>query len=214
MSNKKLYKDTFDKISMSEEACRRVRNLDVPEEKKERCGWKYAAAVLAALAILFVSGNTISYAATGNALVDVTKYVGKVSVFINGKKAAESNVKKYTDEDGNETLEINLGGDEQGGSVYITSDTENLEEKNISVDTDIDTQGKEAQVSIAIMDGKVVKNGDKVFLMIGDDEKKIDITEDFSDGKAKGEFTLDNKQYQYSVSGTVKENDIEIQRMQ
>ena len=42
-------------------------------------------------------------------------------------------------------------------------------------------------------------------------EKKIDITKDFEDGRAEGEFQHSGKTCRYIVSGTVEEHTIDIE---
>ena len=65
---------------------------------------------------------------------------------------------------------------------------------------------------ITLIGRELKKEGKKTYLVIGEAEKKIDITKDFADGDAKGKFELDGQTYKYHVSGTVEKYDINIEK--
>lgn len=209
MSNKKLYKETFDKITMSEEGFERIRSLEGKNKKSRGYYFKYAGIAVAAMAAIFISSNTISYAATGEPLVDMKEYVEKISVFINGKKADESDVKKYVDEDGNEHIEVEVGEGDQKGEVHITTDKDSLEKNNLSIETDIDKEGN-TNIEIGDFPWKVEKKEGKVYLNAEDGKKILDITKDIEDGKAEGKVQVEGKSYKYSVEDFGEEQSVEV----
>lgn len=214
MNNKKLYQDTFDQIKMSEEALRKV--MDMSENSKKRYlrhGMRAAAAVMV-LVVIFAVGNVAVYAATGDTLV--AKVGERVSIIINGKKAKEEDIKKSVDKDGNTRYEVEVDQD-NGGCVVITSEESQTSElfdswkREFQYDKGIkgvdENAASEQQIS-----GRLEKEGEKVYLIIGEEQKKIDIdiTEDFSDGKAKGTAECNGRTYHYTVTGTVEKYDLKI----
>ncbi len=209
MSNKKLYKETFDKITMSEEAFERIRSLEGENKKNRENYFKYAGIVVAAMAAIFISSNTISYAGTGEPLVDMKEYVEKISIFINGKKADESDVKRYVDENGTEHIEMQVAEGDQKGEVHITTDMDSLEKNNLSVETNIDEKGN-TNIEISDFPWKVEKKEGKVYLNVKDGKKILDITKDIEDGKAEGKVQVDGKLYKYCVEDFGEEQSIEV----
>ena len=200
MSNKKLYKDTFDKVHMSEEVFGKVRNMSINERQtKRKFKFKYAM-TFAALAIVFVLSNVITYASSGTTLVE------KVAVYIDGKKHDISEMEKSIDKDGNVCYEYTLKDGEK--KVEVNADEKVLQENNLSLDTEYNSDASEAKVTI--IGGELKEKNGKIYLIIGDNLKKIDITEDLEDRKANGEFELEGKSYQYTVEGSVQENNITI----
>ena len=208
MNNKQLYKDTFDSFKMSEEALREVKNMSENNKKNRgKTGFRVAAAV-AAVVLVFALGNGAVYAATGSA--PVTKVAGKViehvSVYINGKKADDSAVKTYVDEDGNTHMEVSVDPDDKTTvETFATS-----EDDNLSMDAEFKSEDGSGEIDFKTMSGVLKQEGDKVFLVIENNLKTIDITEDFSDGSAEGKVKIEGREYKYSVSGTVEEYNINI----
>lgn len=124
MTNKQLYKDTFDSLKMSEEGLRKVRNMSEKRKTVKR-GFRVAVAV-AALAIVVAAGNAGIYAATGDTLID--KVTQQVSIYINGQKAEDSDYKTYTNEDGSTTYEVTVPDDGSGDAKFYI--TEKMLEEN------------------------------------------------------------------------------------
>ena len=68
------YKETFTGIHAPEALSRKVRNMSRLENKKVRGSLMKKVAIAAAIAgVLFVGGNGVAYAATGNSLVENVK---------------------------------------------------------------------------------------------------------------------------------------------
>ena len=216
MNNKQLYKDTFDNFKMSEEALGKVK--DMSENKKIKHGRvriQAAVATAAAVALAFVLGNVAVYAATGSAPVMkvADKVMEKVAIYIDGKRVDNSEVDAYVDKEGNTHIEMEV---DDGTQASIVTNEDILEKENLSmVENDLITEredGKTVTAEVVFMPHTLKQKGDKVFLVIGDDLKNIDITKDFSDGSAEGEFELEGDSYKYSVSGTVEEYHIDIEK--
>lgn len=203
MNNKQLYKDTFDRMVLSDESVRRVKDMIEKKEKKYLRRSFRVAVTVAALAVVFVIGNVASYAATGSTLVE--KGIEKVSIYIDKKKVDVKDVKKYKDKEGNAYYEIQL--DDDNKSASISANEEVLEDEKMSAVTEI----SEDDLTLNLISRELKKEGEKIYLVVGDGEK-VDITEDFSDGKAKGKFKLDGETYKYSVSGTIEKYQIEIKK--
>lgn len=56
----------------------------------------------------------------------------------------------------------------------------------------------------------LVSEADKIYLVIGGNLKRIDITEDFADGKCSGTVELEGVTYNYEVTGTLEDNSIRL----
>lgn len=204
MSNKELYKETFDQMVMSEEAIRKVKdNMERKENRRNRTAFRVAVTT-AALMGVFILGNIVSYAATGNSLVQTG--LDSIHLFIDDKEVDVENmdnVEIHKDKDGNISYEIDVDEDEHSKIEFSAS---GLAENNLYADVDIDKN------EIKIIGGEVKKIGDKIYFQYGKKKDRIDITEDFADGEAKGEFRLGGKTYQYDVTGTVEKYNIEIKK--
>lgn len=195
MSNKKLYKDTFNKINMSDDALEKIRNMSANEIKPKKIfRFKYATAV-AALAFMFVLSNVIVYAASGETLIQ------KIAVSING-----------------ETHTANMKGTEKVGGTYykfkITYKNGYVNEfgfltDEAPADWDKDKIALESGTNDNLDEvdnmlySEVKEKDGKVYLVIDYGLKEIDITEDYQDGKADGEFQLDGESYKYTIEQIV-----------
>lgn len=218
MNNKQLYQDTFHSMEMSEEALGKVRNMSEKNKKiGRRTGLRVAAAV-AAVVLALGLGNGAVYAATGSAPVAevasemAEKVMARVSVYINGKPidtTDDSVVTTYVDEEGNTHIETSVDPDTESVIVY---DPGALEDENMSVIEEIYTEDGKAAGETIIVSGELKQKGDKVLLVVGDNLKTIDITEDFADGDAKGKVKIEGKTYRYHVSGTVEDYDVKFAR--
>lgn len=221
MKNKQLYQDTFDSIEMSEEALRKVRDMSEKNKKIGRRTGLRVAATVAAVVLALGLGNGAVYAATGSAPVTevaekvingVSVYVNdRVSVYVNGKRideAEDSVVTAYEDEQGHTHIEMSEGSSDT--ESVIEYDSKALKDENISIVEDIQVEDGKSYVHTMLISGKLKQKGDKVFLMVGDNQKTIDITEDFADGDAKGKVEIKGKIYRYQVSGTVEDYDVKF----
>ena len=209
MSNKKLYKQTFDSIQMSEEAFRKVMNMKEntqPTPKRTLKFQNVIMAAVAAFALLFISGNAISYAATGTTLLE------SVTVYMSKTKADDSPLTSYTDKNGYTHYKIEFPKKDNSSGEIIVSDK--APDMGYSISYDTKTENNETTLNISIIEATVQQEGEQVVLVIGDNKQKTVITDDFKDGTAKGTFTLDEVTYEYVVEGTVKHNTINIQKQE
>lgn len=209
MSNKKLYKETFDSIQMSEETFRKVMNMNENTQLTPKRTFKFhnvAVAAVATFALLFISSNAISYAATGNTLLET------VTIYMNGNKVDDSQLKSYTDKNGNTHYEMELEKEDGSSGEIVVYDA--ASDMGYSVSLDSETDSNKATLNLTLIQGTVKQEGDQVILVIGDDQKKIEITDDFKDGTAKGTFTLDGIVYEYVVEGTIDNNTLNIQKQE
>lgn len=207
MNNKQWYKDTFDPMVMSDEAMRKVKGMMEQKEKKRmRTGFRVAV-TMAALAVVFAVGNVAVYAATGSSLVE--KGIEQVSFYIDKKAVDVKDVKQYKDKDGNSVYEIELD-DKKGHETeaQVIMNEKNMKDENISAVMEMN----ENDVTMKLFSGELKKEGKKIYLVIGEKEKEIDITKDFADGDAKGTFEMDGQTYKYHVSGTVEKYDVDIKK--
>lgn len=199
MNNREFYKETMDEVHIPEAVLRKVRNMKMEQKMmKKRETLRYAASVLAVLAICFAASNGICYAATGNT------WVGKITMYVNGEKV-EKDITLYKDENGNvihgeieaeegaESLEVILP---EGASEAAYDEADN------SISFGNSNMGKEY---------RLISEEGKNYLVISDNLLKIDITEDFADGKCSGSFEWEGVIYQYEITGDMEEYDIDIQ---
>ena len=110
-------------------------------------------------------------------------WVGKLTMYVNGEKV-EQDITLYKDEDG-DVIHGKIEAEEGADSLEII-----LPEG--ASEAAYDEEGKN-------------------YLVIGDNFLKIDITEDFADGKCSGSFEWEGVTYQYEITGDMEEYDIDIQ---
>lgn len=189
MNNKEFYTDTFNEVHVPAAVLGKVRDMKMERAAiKRQSKLRYAVSAVAVLAVCLIASNGICYAATGDT------WIQKVSFYVNGEKQ-ELDVTMHKEGDtvvGEVTREVDEGEE----AYVITTD-------NIGSDEEI-------VVESAIKDTSLISEGDKVYLVIGDNLKKIDITEDFADGKCSGSFELEGLTYNYEVTGTVEESSISL----
>lgn len=207
MSNKQRYKDTFDTMMLSEERIRKVKSMIEKNGKKKirRTGFRVAVSA-AVLAAVFLIGNVAVYAATGSTLVE--KGMEKVSFCVKKDNVSVTGevIKTEKDKDGNTSYEMKSKDGQVSSRISVNN--RYLETESISVVAGTDDK----ELAVRLISARLEKEGKKVYLVIGDKEKRLDITKDFADGTAKGEFELDGESYQFVVAGTVEKNDIEIKQ--
>lgn len=198
MSNKQRYKETFDAMMLSEERIRKVKSMIEKNEKKKirRTGFRVAVSA-AVLTAVFLISNVAVYAATGSTLVEK----GMERVLSKGEV-----VQTKKDKDGNTSYEMKSKDGEVSTRVLVNDRCVKDEKISVVVGTE------DEEFSVILISAKLEKKGKKVYLVIGDEEKRVDITKDFADGTAKGEFELRGETYQFVVTGTVEKNDIEIKQ--
>ena len=207
MSNKQRYKETFDTMMLSEERIRKVKSMIEKNGKKKirRTGFRVAVSA-AVLTAVFLIGNVAVYAATGSTLVE--KGMEKVSFCVKKDNVSVTGevIKTEKDNDGNTSYEMKSKDGQVSSRISVNN--RYLETESISVVAGTDDK----ELAVRLISARLEKEGKKVYLVIGDKEKRLDITKDFADGTAKGEFELDGESYQFVVAGTVEKNDIEIKQ--
>lgn len=199
MNNREFYKETMDEVHIPEAVLRKVRNMKMEQKMmKKRETLRYAASVLAVLAICFAASNGICYAATGNT------WVGKITMYVNGEKV-EKDITLYKDENGNVIhgeIEAEEGTDSLEVILPEGASEAAYDEADNSISFGSSNTGKEY---------RLISEEGKNYLVIGDNLLKIDITEDFADGKCSGSFEWEGVTYQYEITGDMEEYDIDIQ---
>ena len=207
MSNKQRYKETFDTMMLSEERIRKVKSMIEKNGKKKirRTGFRVAVSA-AVLTAVFLINNVAVYAATGSTLVE--KGMEKVSFCVKKDNVSVTGevIKTEKDKDGNTSYEMKSKDGQVSSRISVNN--RYLETESISVVAGTDDK----ELAVRLISARLEKEGKKVYLVIGDKEKRLDITKDFADGTAKGEFELDGESYQFVVAGTVEKNDIEIKQ--
>ena len=195
MNNKQLYKETFDAMQMSDESIRKVKNMSEKMNQKRRLKAGFRAAIAAACLVAFAIGNAAVYASTGSSLVE------RVSLYINGEKTDVDRITREKDKNGNDYYKIELDGTkEKSAGISTAGDVLNPDY--------VETPDSAKSENIP---ARLEKEGRKIYLLMEEGEKKIDITKDFEDGRAEGEFQHSGKTCRYIVSGTVEKHTIDIE---
>lgn len=196
--NKKMYKDTFDEVHASENLLRKVKDMKRENISRIKRISKKAVCTAAALAVVgFISTNAVVYAATGST------WLHKVKVSIDGKEY-EAKVTKI-DED---TVEVEITGDED--MLYTISaegDGSNLEESKFVIcdeSTGVYLGFENDRLYLIYPGNKVYSNLPEIennrYYLISDEDKKIDITDNFNNGVCEGDMEIGDKVYHYVVT--------------
>lgn len=170
---RKEYQDTFNEVHAPVKLSRKVMNMK--EAKKTSVFYirKFATAVAIAL-VVFICGNGITYAATGNSLFATVK------VYLNGSEY-KAKLEQKVDEDSGQTYYEGTFEDVKGTlELGIT-----------------DTDSKQNFYEVAVDTVTVAEENGKIYLVDG--EWKLDITEDAKDGSASGTYEKDELNYEYEV---------------
>lgn len=199
MNNREFYKETMDEVHIPEAVLGKVRNMKMEQKMiKKRETLRYAVSVLSVLAICFAASNGICYAVTGNT------WVGKITMYVNGEKV-EKDITLYKDENG-DVIHGEIEAEEGADSLEVIlpegASEAAYDEADNSISFGNSNTGKEYHL---------ISEEGKNYLVIGDNLLKIDITEDFADGKCSGSFELEGVKYQYEITGDMEEYDIDIQ---
>lgn len=166
------YQNTFNEVHAPMELSRKVMNMK--EEKKTCVYFRKLAAVASIAAAVFVCGNGITYAATGNSLYETAKE------YLNGSEY-KAQLEQKTDKDSGET--------------YYEGTFEDIEsELEFSITED---DSKKDSYNVAVNMVTVVEENGKIYLVDG--ECKLDITEDAKDGSATGNYKNGEIVYEYEV---------------
>ncbi len=204
MKNQEKYKAVFGEIHAPDDLIRKVRNISMENKKLQRNRkWKVALASVAAAFGLFAGANGICYAATGDNLVS------KIVIMVNGEEV-ESEIEWH--EEGDTlvgTVEYELEDDAEGGSVAV-------QEVFISDKEDAELTEGDAEDSVYELDGMdasgiVVQEEDgRIYLVPGNGNQRIDITENIADGTAEGTLTYNGEECNYVVVKSGDEYSVSI----
>lgn len=188
MSNRELFKETFEQIELSSNRIDEITNMKVTRTKRNVI--KYATAVAAAMVVVVLTGNVISYAMTGNSIVEevVSRYkkLTKEEVRVNNDELSDQVVDTYMGEDGLYYYEFTDGSsagiridEPEHTSVFV------LNEK---------IEGRGSSYCLIWFVGELKERDGRIILDIAE---PIDITEDFADGVATGTFV-----YKWNANGS------------
>ncbi len=190
-TNKEIYKNAFDEVHAPAELSGKVKVSKMEHVKRSSFkGFKIAVSAFAALLFLVVVSNGICYAATGDT------WITKVKIIINGEET-EADMTWHQEGDytvGTVEYEVPEG---KAQEIFVFDDGESLDE-NPEIDYNSSTPAE----------GRLEVENDRTYLVAED--SKVDITEDFKDGKAAGEIELDGVKFVYTVTGTVESYDISL----
>ena len=140
------YNSTFQEIHASDELKGMVENMANQKNIIWKNVWKKGLAAAAAIAVVFVAGNVVTYAATGDNLV---KYV---TVKIQGENTnLEQDIKleKTVDENGRPCYRGTFGTDTEYGELEVVTDDFDVN-GTISSEGVEYTEDSESQVNIEI----------------------------------------------------------------
>lgn len=170
---RKEYQDTFNEVHAPVELSRKVMNMKEAKKTSAFCIRKYSTAIAIAL-VVFICGNGITYATTGNSLVATVK------VYLNGSEYK---------------TQLEQKEDEDSGQTYYEGTFEEVER---TLELEIkDTDSKQNSYEVAVDTVTVAEENGNIYLVDG--EWKLDITEDAKDGAASGTYEKDEFSYEYEV---------------
>lgn len=187
---RELYAGVFDEIHASDELLRKVNNMTETTKKKSIRTAVKTAYVAAAAAVLIIAGNVVAYASTGEMLL---------KIFVNGE---ERTVSATQVDDGVYTYTYQLDEDSTDAIVIESFDAEDDAVLSINIEDDnlqsASNETKETTGIEPMLQAEIVKEDGRTYLVVND--QKIDITEDYRDGKAEGTIDIDGVTYTYDVS--------------
>lgn len=190
MNNKEFYTDTFNEVHVSATVLGKVRDMKMEKTTiKRQNKLRYAASVVAILAVCLIASNGICYAATGDT------WIQKVTFYVNGEKQ-----------------ELDMTMHKEGDTLVgeVTREIEGKESYMIITSSDASESDQVMITDSANKETLLVSEADKIYLVIGGNLKRIDITEDFADGKCSGTVELEGVTYNYEVTGTLEDNSIRL----
>lgn len=190
MNNKEFYTDTFNEVHVPAAVLGKVRDMKMEKTTiKRQNKLRYAASVVAILAVCLIASNGICYAATGDT------WIQKVTFYVNGEKQ-----------------ELDMTMHKEGDTLVgeVTREIEGKESYMIITSSDASESDQVMITDSADKETSLVSEDDKIYLVIGDNLKRIDITEDFADGKCSGTVELEGVTYNYEVTGTLEDNSIRL----
>ena len=125
---KDMYNSTFSEVHASDELKGMVENMAGNKKILWKNALKKGSVVAAALALVFVSGNIVTYAATGNSLISY------VSEKINGEEK-DVKLEKKVDDKGNTYYHGHFEGDNNEEIEVDVSDEAEANDMSISIES-------------------------------------------------------------------------------
>lgn len=190
MNNKEFYTDTFNEVHVPATVLGKVRDMKMEKTTiKRQNKLRYAVSVVAILTVCLIASNGICYAATGDT------WIQKVTFYVNGEKQ-----------------ELDMTMHKEGDTLVgeVTREIEGKESYMIITSSDASESDQVMITDSANKETSLVSEADKIYLVIGGNLKRIDITEDFADGKCSGTVELEGVTYNYEVTGTLEDNSIRL----
>lgn len=190
MNNKEFYTDTFNEVHVPAAVLGKVRDMKMEKTTiKRQNKLRYAVSAVAFLAVCLIASNGICYAATGDT------WIQKVTFYVNGEKQ-----------------ELDMTMHKEGDTLVgeVTREIDGKESYMIITGSDASESDQVMITDSADKETSLVSEDDKIYLVIGDNLKRIDITEDFADGKCSGTVELEGVTYNYEVTGTLEDNSIRL----
>lgn len=206
------YKETMEQVHAPSALLERLENMNgeqklelkkVLQHKRRKRVARLTASVAAAFVLCMLASNAICYAAIGNTWIQViTMYINgePIEGSIHWNKSGDSMVgeMKIEDENGENTYNFTYIIEDNGQSGKISIDT--------PPEVEIKVQDGVTEISVEekYEENKLVQDGDMIYLSLGFNCVRLDITEDIADGSASGTFEYGGKTYSYQVEGNVE----------
>ncbi len=197
MKNKEYYQKTFSRLTASEDVIQEVMNMD----QKKVYRFTKRTAGIAAAAALTLTATGAAYAATDGNFAELLE---RITIYINGEKAAVSDYDIVADENGNSQFVIPIGSDgENFTSIAINPDAAFDPNLYYSIDVDTDRVREQTEEVPFTLEGE---NG-RLYL-VEKDGSRLDITEAAATDKGyRYAWTdEDGKEHQAFALGTPEEH--------
>ena len=167
----------------------------------------------AVVAVVFLAGNTIAYAETGESLVQHTEKAVRIVIKRETKTpGVYTAVIKENDAD----INVMIVDDDKVQKVHDAGESPAGTKKIYIHDAHAqDVQDENAEIEMHyIPDVELEQRDDKIYLVVTDNAKEeIDITEDFADGEATGKFSVEGKNFRYKVTGDIDKYSIDTKQI-
>ena len=185
-SNHEFYKSVFDEVHVSDELMKKVQNMSENKPKKKVYAIRKIIYVAAAILVLLVASNVVTYAATGATWIERL-----VTINVNGQDQEAKLINKY-DENGKL--------DSQG----IMIDRGNGIKRSLEWDGEYAIDDfSDFDIHFVEDDPELIKKDDKIYLDWNMACIHEDITKDFADGKAEVTVLYDNnEELKFTITGT------------
>ena len=207
MKNEKWYKETFEKVHVSEELLGKVMDMENQTDKKVKRRWRYAVGALVAVFGLFVASNGICFAAIGET------WVSKITIYSKNGEKIERDIIWQENEDGTLHGTVDTGENAEI-HVYAIADSADIAQDSLSYSINggdiMESVDETYAITVGeddayeIIDCKVETDKDgSVWLRVNENDAcvaEVDLTADLADGMAEGDVVYDGLIYYYQVT--------------